>query len=747
MKCGALLVIAVCCGLLGIVSCAVCAQFFTEPATWLLLASLAPVAALATSSEGVACYCRFSSKNQDERTIADQQRRCRDRAARDGHQPDALLKFSDEAVSGAAPSRAGFDEMMEAARTGRIKVLYFVNLSRLARDCLLTLQTMRELVYLHKVRVVSIDEGIDTAQSESWELLAAILGIQHEQFLKKLAIDVFGGQEGVVLDHFCVGDYCFGYGSEPVPGTENRGKGRNKKCKTKYIIKWDEVEWVIKIFFWFTIDRRSLRWIARELNKAGAPKDHRSSTPHWHHIQVAGLLANRKYIGWWSWGKNKNIRHPITRKVRQEKRPESETEKWLRHFPELQVINDEVFATAQKRLADNAENHTNHRFKNGQLNGSSRASHDAHPRHLLSGLIECQCARKFSVGGAHGKYLFCRGYSMGTCTCQTTLNRALAEELILYEIGKRIASNPEWLELLCSSAQRSFEKLQRELPSERRRLEEVLADVEQRIRMLIANSEKQVIPELEERIAVLRDERLQLKSELKMLLAKGEQGQGPPKREWIVDRLGKLHEVLKSGGPAAAHALRALVGGKIVVTEVRRPGRKRHFLRGQLELHLCAIAEAAGVQVSTEFATEVSTVEKVVIDFRRPERREEIADEAKKLRDDGLLEMEIATQLGCGRALVPRALDLWYEKRGLIRPDGRTQKKRLKNRRKADQLQPRIMEFWHQDLSVTEIARRLDCGLEIVREAVANWHTERGMPIPDGRTRRREIRLKRRAAG
>ena len=75
----------------------------------------------------------------------------------------------------------------------------------------------------------------------------------------------------MVLDHFCVGDYCFGFSSEPVPGTEGKGKGRNKNPKTRYIKEWDEIAWVIKIFYWFVVERRSLRWIARELNRLGAP--------------------------------------------------------------------------------------------------------------------------------------------------------------------------------------------------------------------------------------------------------------------------------------------------------------------------------------------------------------------------------------------------------------------------------------------------------------------------------------------
>jgi hypothetical protein len=297
-------------------------------------------------------------------------------------------------------------------------------------------------------------------------LLAVILGIQHEQFLKKLAKDVFGGQEGVVLDHYCVGDYCFGFGSEPVPGTEGMRRGRNRHPKTKYVKKWGEIEWVIRIFYWFTVENKSLRWIARELNRLGAPKDHRASTPLWHHQLVAKLLSNRKYIGFWPWGENKNVRNPITRKVRREKRPATETEKWLRHFPDFRVIDEEVFAQAQERLKNNVEQHTNHRHRNGQLHGSSRATHDNNPRHLLSGLMKCQCGRPLNVGGTNGKYLFCRGYSMGVCKCKTTLNRELAERLILNAVGREIGSNPLLVDALLESTTRWFNQLSRELPTQ-----------------------------------------------------------------------------------------------------------------------------------------------------------------------------------------------------------------------------------------------------------------------------------------
>jgi len=233
---------------------------------WLICLPLAAVAAANGARQPKArpaSYTRFSCDHQNERSITDQQRKCQYRASCDGRPISAELEFFDEAESGARHDRGGFDRMLAAARAGLISDLYFESLSRLARDCVLTLQTLRELVYVHKIRVVSIDEGIDTSVTANWELLAAIFGIQHEQFLKTLSAQVFRAQEGVVLDMLCVGDYCFGFSSEPVPGTESQRKGRNKKPKTTYVIEWGEVEWVIKIFYWYVWEKKSLRWIAR----------------------------------------------------------------------------------------------------------------------------------------------------------------------------------------------------------------------------------------------------------------------------------------------------------------------------------------------------------------------------------------------------------------------------------------------------------------------------------------------------
>jgi hypothetical protein len=94
-----------------------------------------------------------------------------------------------------------------------------------------------------------------------------------------------------------------------------------------YAIDEQTAAWVVRIFHWFVVDKRSIRWIARELNRLGAPKDHRATTKYWHHQQVGALLRNKEYVSTWPWGQNKNVRNPLTGQISQEGRPPEECEK------------------------------------------------------------------------------------------------------------------------------------------------------------------------------------------------------------------------------------------------------------------------------------------------------------------------------------------------------------------------------------------------------------------------------------
>ena len=336
--------------------------------------------------------------------------------------------------------------MLAAAEAGQFPGLYFHNLSRLARESVISMPMLKKLVYVHKVRVISVTEGIDSDR-DGWDMMATIFSVLHERYIKDLSDNVFRGQEGTVLAGWCVGDYCFGYTSVPIPGSEQGRKGRNAKPRMTYLVDDQTAPWVIRIFHWFVAEKRSLRWITRELNRLGAPKDHRATTKHWHHQQVADLLERKKYVGLWPWRQKKNVRNPLTGQVSQEDRPEEDCDKWTRSFPHLRIISDDTWEAAQARLAGNRRAQETRRGPDGRLAGSQSGNGVLHPRQLLSGLLRCEaCGATFHVAGAGGKYFCCPNWAKGVCGCKTQVRRDRAERMILEAVGQRMLSNPTWLQ-------------------------------------------------------------------------------------------------------------------------------------------------------------------------------------------------------------------------------------------------------------------------------------------------------------
>ena len=162
------------------------------------------------------------------------------------------------------------------------------------------------------------------------------------------------------------------------------------------VLNEEHAAWVRRIFHWFVVESKSLDWITRELTRLGAPKDHRSTKPGWHHDYVKRLLRNEKYIGIWPWGRKTNVRNPLTGQILQEARPTEEAMKWVRERPHLRLIDDATFFRAQAKLDEFEARWETVRNEKGQLHGSSPDEH--RPRHLLQGLIRCTtCGSTFQV--------------------------------------------------------------------------------------------------------------------------------------------------------------------------------------------------------------------------------------------------------------------------------------------------------------------------------------------------------------
>jgi Mn-dependent DtxR family transcriptional regulator len=671
---------------------------------------------------------------------------CRERALRDGFQTLPEFEFSDSAVSGTKRDRHGLNLLLAAARSRQFHVLYFHSLSRLARESVISMPLLKELVYVHRIRVISVTEGVDS-EVDGWDVLATLFSIQHERYLKELAANVFRGQEGAIFARFSVGDFRFGYTSIPSPNGEVVGRGREKKSRMVYAIHETQAEWVRKIFHWYVIDQQSIAWIVRELNRLHVDTDHRSTRKEWRRPAVIRLLRSEKYIGIWTWGRRKNERNPLTGKVTQEERDDEEFEQYTRDFPELRIIDDATFDAAQKRLDENNESYGNYRNTNGRLRGAPKGRCR---NHLLAGLMQCRkCNSKLYVGGAHGKYLFCPGARDGICSCRTQLPRDLARQMILDVIGEKILENPEWCSAVHELTLQSWQQAISAQPDEAVDLKKQIEARNQAVRRIVAVVEQtdQPDPEFSKRLAELRTELRALERQLHNLESKPAVSQAPPTPEWIRQQLAHLGETLSSETPAAANALRNLLDGPIVLEEIPVDDRKRCYWRGTLVIRLGRVVQSAvspGSDLTTEVDREIEMTETITLDFQRRTKTQIQGEEVWALYNQGELRgREIAKRLGVSRSRITAILQQFAKEQGQTLVDGRKRRWQLTHK-SDDQLRHarlvgEIKRLWDDNIELGQIAERLAVCRDTVTKAIAEWHTIRGLPVPDGRTRRRTL--------
>lgn len=684
-----------------------------------------------------ACYSRYSSALQDKNSIEEQQHQCAQSALRNNHQISAELQFVDEAISGTKLERSGLNALLEAAKHQKFDVVYFFSLSRLARESVIGMRILKELVYVHEVRFISVSEGIDS-QNDNWTLISSIQSIQHEQYVKSLAADVHRGQEQNVLNGKAVGDHCFGYRSEPIPGTQPNRTGKQPK---QYAIDPQQAQWVKNIFSWYVDEERSIRWITRELNRVQVQKPHRSSKPKWHHDIVRRILRNTKYIGIWPWGEKKNTRNPLTGQIRQESRPAQETKKWTRKFPELRIIADEVFYTAQDMLARNEQQCAKHRQTDGKLLGSPQARKRS--ASYLSGLIECAaCGGKFYIGGTNGRYLFCPNHRLGKCNCRTQLPLQLAEKLIVEQLSKLLLKEEDWKLLVYQTLIKSFQNQQTRLPQQlkekRRQLDQVKHNLERLMDLVEAGSPASCMLE---RIHSREQEQAQLQRELKHLEQESSHPLPQPSIAWVEDQLHRTAAMLREGSPSAARALRRLVGEKVVVEELPHPYRQRKYFRGRFRPQVSAALAAYRAWCHPNEVEELPISDEIVIDFLEPDQDRILMEQAAELESQGYTDRRIGEELGCSKAKIRklrqrRACDRGQECNGHRKKRGREEPAYY------ERITEPVMDLYDQGLPLSKIASEIGCDRNTITKVVRRWHEQQGLVVPDGRNRRKQLNQK-----
>lgn len=366
-------------------------------------------------SRAVAIYARYSTDQQDARSIDDQFRRCREFA--DRHGMVVVQTYKDEAISGSHMHRPDLQRLLKDAAMGRkrtFSVLLVDDLSRLSRD----LWDMGKIVFgdlaALGVPVVDVMTGMSSDAPSARQMFAA-MGMSNDFFLQMVKAETHRGLEGRALAGFSTGGRVYGYST-----VEEKDPADREHPRKRHIINQREADIVVRIFEEFA-SGLSTKVIAARLNADGVPAPYdgghaaKRDGGGWPHTTIQAVIKNERYTGRWVWNASKWVRVPGLKSRRRVMRPDSE--RIVSNRPDLRIISDELWLAVKNRT------------RRGPKPGVGRPPGSGRRCHVLSGLLRCGvCGAGMGVVGQRVKngvryaQLGCNGHhSRGPTACSNGL--------------------------------------------------------------------------------------------------------------------------------------------------------------------------------------------------------------------------------------------------------------------------------------------------------------------------------------
>src|SRR5580692_10289777 len=202
-----------------------------------------------------AIYARFSSDRQNQTSILDQIRKCRDYATRQGWLVLDQHVYSDEAIAATSMAREGLQRLLTAANVSdrMFDCILIDDTSRLTRKLADALNLYEKLTFAG-VRLVAVSQGVDSDSAQA-ELLIGVHGLIDAVYWRELGQKTHRGMQGLALRGFHTGGRCFGYTSVKA-----------EDGSARLTINEGEAEVVRRIFRLCGESGYSLRRIAHTLN-------------------------------------------------------------------------------------------------------------------------------------------------------------------------------------------------------------------------------------------------------------------------------------------------------------------------------------------------------------------------------------------------------------------------------------------------------------------------------------------------
>lgn len=320
------------------------------------------------------------------------------------HRLSVYDTYIDDGWSGTNFDRPAFKRMIQDIERKKVNMVITKDLSRLGRDYIMTGHYMERYFPEHRVRYISLLDGIDTGIDSTANDITPFRAIMNDMYAKDISKKI----KSVKRDKQRKGLFI---GGKPVYGYKMHPTEKNK------IVVDEPAAAVVRQIFSMALSGESCRSIATHLNAegiaspavyAGLPQGQKGRFAGlWSSERISEMLQNETYLGNMVQGRQVKINY--------------KSKKCLKQSPENWVIVENT----HEPLVDQET------FRQVQLLVNSRKSTRSRTYdYLLKGIIYChECGAHMTVSnrkttkGADRLFFVCKTYQRftkaGVCTCHT----------------------------------------------------------------------------------------------------------------------------------------------------------------------------------------------------------------------------------------------------------------------------------------------------------------------------------------
>ena len=364
----------------------------------------------------VALYIRLSKEDESEgpsQSVTNQKSLLEEFTQK--HRLQVYDTYIDDGWSGTNFDRPAFQRMVADIEAKKVNMVITKDLSRLGRDYIMTGHYMERYFPEHRVRYISLLDGIDTGVESSANDITPFRAIMNDMYAKDISKKI----KSVKRDKQRKGQFI---GGKPMYGYKMHPSEKNK------IIVDEEVAPVVRRIFGMAMDGMSCRQIAAQLNTEGVPTPATYAglpvpnpgpyTGLWSSERISDMLQNETYIGNMVQGRSVKISYKSKKCLHQERK------NWVvvegTHEP---IIDPETFQKVQMLV--NSRKHTRSRTYDFLLKGLIFCHECGYPMAVLN--------RK-NVAGEDRLFFVCRTYQRftkaGVCSCHSIKEETVNEAVL-----------------------------------------------------------------------------------------------------------------------------------------------------------------------------------------------------------------------------------------------------------------------------------------------------------------------------